>query len=225
MKDRRIPGNSVHVYIVDHQTLWRASVALLINKLHNCKVVGEADSGELAIEIVRRNPPDLILMEVNMPGIGGVEAVRRIRRFDSSVKILMLTSVAAEPFPSRALQSGADGYLTKRSSVRELDKCIRAVMSGQSYICQEVANAMALSSLSADFDSPFNALSVRELQIATLIIQGQRAADIAEQLHLSPKTINSYRYRIFSKLFVKSDVELVILATQSGLMQSVLEAS
>jgi len=187
-------------------------------------VTGEADSGEVAVDMVRRNPPDLVLMDVALPGIGGIEAVKRMRRNDSTVKIVMLTSVAAEPYPSRAMQVGADGYLTKRSSVRELDMCIRSVLSGQSYICPEVANAMALSSLSSDLESPFEALSVRELQIATLIMHGQRAADIALQLNLSPKTINSYRYRIFEKLSVDSDVELVILATQNGLMEWLYEA-
>ena len=214
----------MHVYIVDSQALWRSSAALLVNQLHGCRVTGEADSGEMAVDMVRRNPPDLVLMEVSLPGIGGIEAVKRIRRSDSRVKIIMLTSVAAEPYPSRAMQVGADGYLTKRSSVRDLDTSIRSVMAGQSYICPEVANTMALSSLSTDLDSPFEVLSVRELQIATLIMHGQRVADIAAQLHLSPKTINSYRYRIFEKLSVDSDVELVILATQNGLMEWLHEA-
>ena len=178
----------------------------------------------MAVDMVRRNPPDLILMDVALPGIGGIEAVKRIRRSDSTVKIIMLTSVATEPYPSRAMQVGADGYLTKRSSVRELDTSIRSVMAGQTYICTEVANSMALSSLSAELESPFEVLSVRELQIATLIMHGQRVADIAAQLHLSPKTINSYRYRIFDKLSVDSDVELVILATQNGLMEWLHEA-
>ncbi len=215
----------MHVYIVDSQALWRASAALLVNQLQGCKVTGEADSGELAVEMVRRNPPDLVLMDVSMPGIGGIEAVKRIRRSDSAVKIMMLTSLAVEPFPSRALQVGADGYLTKRSSVRELDTGIRTVMGGRSYICPEVANSMALSSLSPEIESPFEVLSVRELQIATLILQGQKVPDIAVQLHLSPKTINSYRYRIFQKLSIDSDVELVILATQNGLMEWLHEAN
>ena len=214
----------MHVYIVDSQALWRSSAALLVNQLHGCRVTGEADSGEMAVDMVRRNPPDLVLMEVSMPGIGGIEAVKRIRKSDLSVRVIMLTSLAVEPFPSRALQAGADGYLTKRSSVRELDSGIRTVMSGQSYICPEVANSMALSSLSPELESPFEVLSVRELQIATLILQGQRVSDIAKQLHLSPKTINSYRYRIFHKLSIDSDVELVILAHQSGLMEWLHEA-
>lgn len=224
MRTNRISEHSTHVYIVDSQALWRSSVALLVNQIQGCRVTGEADSGEVAVDMVRRNPPDLVLMDVALPGIGGIEAVKRMRRNDSTVKIVMLTSVAAEPYPSRAMQVGADGYLTKRSSVRELDMCIRSVLSGQSYICPEVANAMALSSLSSDLESPFEALSVRELQIATLIMHGQRAADIALQLNLSPKTINSYRYRIFEKLSVDSDVELVILATQNGLMEWLYEA-
>ena len=224
MKEKRISENCVHVYIVDSQALWRSSAALLVNQLHGCRVTGEADSGEMAVDMVRRNPPDLVLMEVSMPGIGGIEAVKRIRQSDVSVKIIMLTSLAVEPFPSRALQAGADGYLTKRSSVRELDSGIRTVMAGQSYICPEVANSMALSSLSPELESPFEVLSVRELQIATLILQGQRVTDIAKQLHLSPKTINSYRYRIFQKLSIDSDVELVILAHQSGLMEWLHEA-
>lgn len=224
MRANRISEHSVHVYIVDSQALWRSSAALLVNQIQGCRVTGEADSGEVAVDMVRRNPPDLVLMDVALPGIGGIEAVKRMRRSDSTVKIIMLTSVAAEPYPSRAMQVGADGYLTKRSSVRELDTCIRAVLSGQSYICPEVANAMAIASLSSDLESPFEMLSVRELQIATLIMHGQRVPDIATQLHLSPKTINSYRYRIFEKLSIDSDVELVILATQNGLMEWLHEA-
>ena len=213
-----------HVFMVDSQALWRTSAALLVNQLYGCTVTGEADSGELAVEMVRRNPPDLVLMDVAMPGIGGIEAVKRIRRTDLTVKIIMLTSLSAEPFPSRALRAGASGYLTKRSNVRELETAIRTVMAGQSYICPEVANFMALSSLNPEVESPFEVLSIRELQIATLIMQGQKVSDIAVQLHLSPKTVNSYRYRIFSKLSIDSDVELVILANQCGLMEWLHEA-
>ncbi len=224
MRERRSTGKPIRVYVVDHQALWRACMALLVNRLQNCEVVGEAPNGELAVEMVRRDPPDLVFMEVSMPGIGGIEAVRRIRRFNSTVKIAMLTSVTTEPFPTRALQSGANGYLTKQASVCEFDMGVRMVMAGEKYICQGVVNSMASSGPSAGADSPFSTLSARELQIATLIIQGKKVADIAEQLYLSPKTINSYRYRIFSKLSVRNDVGIVLLATKSGLMQDMLSA-
>lgn len=224
MRDSSNYEQAARIYIVDSQALWRSSAALLVNQINGCVVTGEADSGELVVDMVRRNPPDLLLMEVSLPGIGGIEAVRRIRRWDAAVKIVMLTSLAAEPFPSRALRAGANGYLTKRSSVRELEMAIRTVLSGQNFLSPEIANAMAMSSLSPEGESPLEVLSIRELQVATLIMQGQKVSDIAHQLHLSPKTVNSYRYRIFQKLSIDSDVELVILAAQCGLMEWLQEA-
>jgi len=210
----------ITVLLVDDHDLVRVGIRRLLADVQGIKVVGEAKSGEEAVRIVRDLQPNVVLMDVKMPGIGGLEATRKLLRADPSVKVIAVTVYGDEPFPSRLLQAGAAGYLTKGSSVDEMVHAIRTVYSGQRYISPEVAQQLALKHLSDNEASPFESLSERELQVMIMITNGMKVQTISDKLCLSPKTVNSYRYRLFEKLGVNSDVELTHLAMRHGLLDS-----
>lgn len=208
----------INVFLVDDHELVRTGIRRIIEDVRGMKVVGEADSGENSVKWCRANHADVILMDMNMPGIGGLEATKKILRFNPDVKIIVLTIHTENPFPTKVMQAGACGYLTKGAAPDEMVNAIRMVHSGQRYISPEIAQQMALSQFSAPSDNPFKELSERELQIMLMITKGQKVTDISEQLSLSPKTVNSYRYRLFSKLDISGDVELTHLAIRYGMI-------
>ena len=158
-------------------------------------------------------------MDMNMPGIGGLEATRKILRFNPDAKIIVLTIHTEEPFPTKVMQAGAAGYLTKNAPPVEMVQAIRQVACGQRYLSPEIAQQMALNKFKTE-DNPFDDLSERELQIMMMITSGQKVSDISESLNLSPKTVNSYRYRLFQKLNIGGDVELTRLAIRYGMLDA-----
>tara|TARA_R110001583_G_scaffold64345_3_gene186993 strand:- start:3127 stop:3756 length:630 start_codon:yes stop_codon:yes gene_type:complete len=206
--------------LVDDHELVRTGISRIIDDVRGMKVIGEADSGESAVKWCRNNHPDVILMDINMPGIGGLDAMHRILRINEDIKIIMLTMHTENPFPSKVMQAGAVGYLSKAAAPDEVLAAIRAVNSGQRYLAPEIAQKMALSQISPVAEDPFSVLSERELQIMMMITKGQRVVDISEQLGLSSKTINSYRYRLFDKLGVNGDVELTHVAIRYGMLDA-----
>lgn len=210
---------NIRVLLVDDHELVRIGIRRLLSDIQGIEVVGEAESGEQAIEMVPKLQPNVVLMDVNMPGMGGLEATRRLHRTAPDVKVLVVTVYGDEPYPSMVLQAGAVGYMTKGAGVEEMEQAIRQVNIGKRYISPEVAQQLALKHLSDDSDSPFDQLSEREMQVLIMIASGSRVQDIAEQLCLSPKTVNSYRYRLFEKLNVNSDVEMTHLAIRYNLIK------
>lgn len=210
----------INVLLVDDHDLVRIGIRRLLADVKGIKVIGEAKSGEEALRIVRDLDPHVVLMDVKMPGIGGLEATRKLLRADPAIKVIAVTVYGDEPFPSRLLQAGAAGYITKGSSLEEMVQAIRNVYAGQRYISPEVAQQLALRHLSDQEASPFDILSERELQVMIMITNGQKVQEISDKLCLSPKTVNSYRYRLFEKLNVNSDVELTHLAMRHGMIDS-----
>lgn len=209
---------TINVLIVDDHDLVRAGINHMLSQAEGINVLGEASTGETAVQMTRELSPDVVLMDVKMPGIGGLEATRKLLRISPNVKVLVVTVCDDDLFPSRLLQAGAVGYLTKGASMDEMLQAIRTVFTGQRYISPEVAKQLAFKHLVNDNESPFDALSERELQVMLMITEGMKVQDIAEKLHLSPKTVNSYRYRIFEKLTVKNDVELTHLAIRHNVL-------
>ena len=208
----------VKVVIVDDHDLVRQGIRKLLEEVNDITVVGEADSGEAAFDVVSKKKPDVVLMDVRMPGMGGMEATSKLMHTFPTIKILAVTSCEEEPLPSRILQAGAAGYLTKGASKEEMVRAVRAIYAGQRYISPEVAQKLALSKFVGPNESPFDSLSERELQVTLMITSGVKVTDISEKLHLSTKTINSYRYRIFEKVGVTSDVELTLLSVRYKLV-------
>lgn len=211
----------ISVFLVDDHELVRTGIRRILEDVRGIRVVGEAENGENAVQWCRDNNSDVILMDMNMPGIGGLEATKKILRVRPDTRIIVLTVHTEDPFPTKVMQAGASGYLTKCSAPDEMIQAIRAVHSGQRYISPEIAQQIALSQFkSHDIENPFKALSERELQIMLMITRGNKVNDIAEQLSLSPKTVNSYRYRLFDKLQINGDVELTRMAMRYGMLDS-----
>lgn len=206
--------------IVDDHELVRAGIRSLLSGVSGIKVIAEASSGEDAIKLAKEKHPNVILMDVKMPGIGGLEATRRILRSDADAKVIALTVYGGEPFPSKLLQAGAAGYLTKGSDAEEMIQAILSVHHGKRYLSPEVAQQLALKHVTDDAASPFDSLSEREMQVMLMIVNGQKVQEISDKLCLSPKTVNSYRYRLFEKLSVNSDVELTHLAIRHGILDT-----
>ena len=204
----------INVLLVDDHELVRFGDTTHSGRYKGIKVVGEASCGEDAVKWCRTNAVDVVLMDTSMPGIGGLEATRKIRQGSTAdVKIIMLTVHTENPLPAKVMQAGAAGYLSKGAAPQEVVSAIRSVYSGQRYIASDIAQQMALSQIEPEkTESPFASLSERELQIMLMITKGQKVNEISEQLNLSPKTVNSYRYRMFSKPNIHGDVEL----TQRG---------
>lgn len=202
----------IKVLLVDDHELVRVGIKRLLQDVQGIKVVNETGSGEEAVLLAKELMPDVVVMDVHMPGIGGLEATRKMIRHNPDIKVLALTIYTDEPYPSRLLQAGAAGYITKGCDPDEMIRAIRTVHAGQHYISPEIAQQIAIKRVTKKDESPLDLLSERELQIMLMITQGQKVQDISKKLCLSPKTINSYRYRIFDKLNIHSDVELTLMA-------------
>lgn len=207
----------IKVLIADDHHLVRTSIANILHNEDGMQVVGEAADGEEAIRQARRLRPDIVLMDVRMPGIGGLEATRKIARGMSDIKVVVLTAYLEEIFAQRLLDAGASGFISKGSEMVEMIRALRSIHAGQRYISPEIAQRLVLSKLDAQ-QNPFGHLSSRELQVALMIVNCHKVSDISDRLFLSPKTINTYRYRIFEKLGVQSDVELTHLGLRYGLI-------
>lgn len=210
----------IRILLVDDHALFRSGMKSILDAQEGLKVVAEAETGEDAVAFVRQTPPDVILMDVNMPGIGGIEATRRIVRIDPESKVVALTALDDQPFPNQLLDAGAVGYLTKGSPAEEMSSAIRQVMRGEQYICNEVAQRLSLSALvNKGKSTPLAKLSPREMQVMLMITKGSTTRQISDALFLSPKTISTYRTRLFEKLEIHNDVELTHFALRYGLIE------
>jgi len=209
----------INVLIVDDHALVRMGIRRLLDDLPDIAVVGEAENGERALDFIRTHRPDVVLLDMKMPGIDGWEVTRRLHKSHPEVKIIAVTALSTDSLPSRVLQLGAMGYLTKESGSQELAAAIRKVYQGERYLSAEIAQKMAINSLQSDRETPFDSLSEREMQIMLMITRGTSVQEIAERLFLSSKTINGYRYRVFDKLGIKNDVELTYLAMKHRLIE------
>lgn len=209
----------IKVLLIDDHELVRMGIKRLLQDVQGFKVVGVGASGEEAVQMAKELVPDVVIMDVNMPGIGGLEATRKMIRHNPDIKILALTIYEDEPYPSRLLQAGASGYITKGCDPDEMIRAVRTIHSGQRYISPGIAQQIAIKRVTKGEDSPLDLLSERELQIMLMITQGQKVQDISKKLCLSPKTVNSYRYRIFEKLGINSDVELTLMAMRLGMLE------
>lgn len=211
----------INILVVDDHELVRYGLTRILADMPHIKVVGEAGSGEDAVKLARELKPQVILMDVLMPGMGGLEATRRIHHFDPDIKVIAVTACDDDVYPSRLLNAGASGYLTKGADVEEMLKAISNVQSGKRYISPDIAQKLALKSFGKSSNKlPFDQLSERELQISMMIMDCNKVNEIAQSLCLSPKTVNTYRYRIFNKLGINSDVELVLMAVRYGLLDA-----
>jgi len=209
----------IRVILADDHALFRQGIRGILGLAGDIEVIAEAPSGEEALRLVRADPPDLVLMDLNMPGIGGLEATRRLNHHHPEVGVIVVTAVDESPFPSQLLDAGARGYVTKECETDELIKAIRTVARGGHFLSSDVAQKLALRGVGGrGTDSPLSRLSARELQVMTMIVRGQDTQEISESLFLSPKTVSTYRIRIQEKLSVRNDVELTHFALRNGVI-------
>ncbi|WP_367606001.1 two-component system response regulator LetA [Legionella sp. W05-934-2] len=209
----------IRVLIVDDHALVRMGIRRLLEDMQDMEVVADAESGEQALQLVKSLKPDVVLLDMKMPGIDGWEVTRRLKKSHPQIKVIAVTAMASEPLPNRVLQLGAMGYLTKESGSDEMAAAIRKVAKGDKYLSAEIAQKMAINSLDSSHNSPFELLSEREMQVMLMITSGMSVQDISERLYLSTKTINGYRYRMFEKLGIKNDVELTYLALKHRVIE------
>ncbi len=210
-------GNQlIRVLVADDHELVRKGITRMLADEAGIEVVGEASTGEDAISLARRLQPDVVLMDVKMPGIGGIEATKKIVKALPDVKVLALSVYEEEPFPSRLLKAGASGFLSKGAELDEMLRALKSVKAGQRFLSTEMAQSLQENN---ETSNPFDKLSQRELQITMMVAECKKVAEISEVLSLSPKTVNTYRYRVFEKLDIANDVELAHLAVKHGLIE------
>lgn len=211
----------IHILIIDDQVLIRTGLRHILAQSSEITKITEASSGEAALRRCRKNCPDVILLSLNLPGLTGFEITRKIMRTHPGARIIVLAVHAKPPYPTRLMNAGASGYLTRDCEADELTHAIKMVAAGQRYIGSEAAKQLALSMLTGSVnESPFEDLSAREMEVMLKITDGRRIPDIASLMCLSPKTVSTYKYRIMGKLGARSEVEMVRMAMRYGLLDS-----
>ncbi|MCB2263904.1 MAG: response regulator [Candidatus Thiosymbion ectosymbiont of Robbea hypermnestra] len=211
----------IKILLVDDHKLVRTGIRHILKEVGDMTVVGEAADGDSALKLAGDTTPDVVLMDVKMPGMGGIETTRRMVRRLPDVKVIALTVLDDAPFPTCLREAGAVGYLTKGCPAEEMIEAIRSVVSGSPYVAVSIARRYMLAGWRGVHaaTTPFEELSPRELEVAMMVLDGQRTGEISNRLSLSPKTISTYRQRIYGKLQVSTDVGLTRLALRHGLIE------
>jgi Response regulator containing a CheY-like receiver domain and an HTH DNA-binding domain len=193
---------TIRVFLIDDHALVRTGLRLILGTESDIEVVGEAETGEAALPMVRQLKPDVVLCDLHLPGYSGLEVTERLVRADIGVRVIIVSVLEDGPLPKRLLEAGASGYLGKAGDATELIRAVRDVARGKRYLGSNVAQNLALHTVGGDA-SPFDALSPRELEVAMLLTQGLRQEEIAKRLSLSAKTVNTHKTRLFEKTGVQ----------------------
>jgi len=207
---------AIKVFMVDDHALVRTGMRMILSNEVDIQVVGEAETGEQALPMIRQLEPDVVLCDLHLPGISGLEVTERITRAGRGPRVIMVSVLEDGPLPKRLLEAGARGYVGKGGDAAELLRAVREVARGKRYLGGNVAQNMALSGIGGG--TPLDALSDREVEIAMLLVQGLRQQEIAERLCLSPKTVNTHKARLFRKLQVEDSIALTRLLQQYGVV-------
>jgi two-component system invasion response regulator UvrY len=211
----------IKVFLLDDHGLMRAGYRMMLEPHADIEVVGEASSGEEALPAIRRLKPDVVLCDLHMPGVSGLDITERLVKGKSPARVIIVSVQVDGPMPRRLLDAGAFGYVGKCGEAPELLKAIREVARGRRYLGAAIAQTLALD---AHAGSPFDQLSPRELEVSLLFCQGLRAEDIARRLSLSGKTVATHKYRLMEKLGIKDTVALARMAAQHGVTEPALMA-
>lgn len=208
---------TIRVFMVDDHALVRTGLRMILSAETDIEILGEAESGEEALPQIRKLKPDVVLCDLHLPGISGLEITERIVRSKLECKVVIVSVLEDVPLPKRLLDVGAHAYVGKGGDASELLHAVRDAARGKRYLGSSIAQNMALASVSGG-DSPFDQLSPRELEVAMLLVQGLRQDAIAKRLSLSAKTINTHKSRLFEKIGVHDSIALARLAARYGLM-------
>ena len=208
----------IGVVVCDTHQLSRNGLIRLLAEEEDIDLLAECDRGEDAIRLAREHRADVLLIDMEIPDLGGLEVARRLRRTDGSSQVILVGIHAEGPIPARALESGASGYLTRGCAPLEVVKAVRRAAEGRRYVDAEVAQSMVIDRLNPG-QSPIATLTARELTVMVMVCNGYDRQTISERLCLSPKTVSTYRTRIMRKLGTANDVELTHLSYRHGLLE------
>lgn len=211
-------SKSITVLLVDDHQIVRVGFRRLIETTSDIRVLAEAQSGEESYQLVNDLRPNIIIMDINMPGIGGLEAIGRLRKRNVKEKIIALTVHETEPFPSRVLAAGAQGYLSKRCAPQELIQAIRKVYRGETFVTNQVMRE--INKTPGNDEAAINKLTPREFQVFSLLAEGRTAVEIGHDMNLSHKTIHSHRSNIMKKLKLETSFSIVQFAILQGIVKN-----
>ena len=206
----------ITVLILDDHALVRIGYRLILQQHLDIQVIDEASSGEEGLQKIRTLKPDVVLCDLHMPGLSGLEITERLNRSSSASKVIIVSVQQDGPMPKKLLDAGASGYLSKACDAEELIRAIRDVARGKRYLANDLAQRMALD---GNRQSPFDRLSPREIEVSLLFCQGWRAEDMARKLCVSSKTIATHKYRILDKLGIQDTIALARMAAQYGVSE------
>ena len=214
--------NAMRVLLVDDHVLVRAGIRMLLEKIPNVKVVGEATSGREAVEMLKAKSPNLVLMDIAMADLNGLDALSRISKDFPEVKVLILSAHANEEYVIRALRSGAAGYMLKDAATAELELAVRSAGSGKTYLSPSISRTAINSYLErmGDVISPLEQLTSRQREILQLIGEGKNTKEIASNLEISIKTVESHRLQLMERLHIHDVPGLVRFAIRTGLVSA-----
>jgi DNA-binding NarL/FixJ family response regulator len=212
-------SKKIKIILVDDHAVVRAGVRRLLEQEPLFDVIGEAESGEKAYQFFGELNPDVMVMDLSMPGMGGLEAIRRILMRDEKAKILVLSMHEDLSFANQALKLGAKGYLIKNTLADDLVQSIQAISKGEVFLSDEIAKKIAVSTIEGGQD-PIHDLSAREFEIFRLLAEGLEVDAIATTFNISPKTVSNYQTIIKQKLNIHSPVELIRYAIKAGLIKN-----
>ncbi len=208
----------IKVLLVDDHAVVRAGYRHLLQSAPDIQVIAEAASGEEAYRQYSDIQPDVTVMDISMPGMGGLEALRRIRAQHTNARVLIFTMHDDAVFPSRALEAGARGYLSKSSPPETLVEAVRAIAAGRRYLGQDVAQKVALEMVAGTVD-PLKTLTAREFEVFTYLAQGEQLVALGERLHIDYKTVVNIQSRIRQKLGIENTAQLVMMAIRAGVIK------
>ncbi|CAN6133460.1 CitB Response regulator containing a CheY-like receiver domain and an HTH DNA-binding domain [Methylophilaceae bacterium] len=209
---------TIELILVDDHAVVRSGLRRLLELNKRIEVIAEADSGEQAYQFYGELEPDVVVMDISMPGMGGLESARRIIKRYASAKIVIFSMHESASFASQALKSGVKGYVTKTGAPEDLTRAVLEVANGKTFLSAEIAQKIALEALSGH-DEPIHQLSGREFEVFRLLAEGKKVEEIAEMLKISQKTVANYYTMIKQKLGVSSPIDMVRLAIRHGLVE------
>lgn len=207
----------IRVFIVDDHALVRTGMRMILSAESDIEVVGDAESGEDALPLIRKLKPDVVLCDLHLPGLSGLEVTERIVKGDHESRVIIVSVLQDGPMPRRLLEAGASGYVGKGGDAAELLRAIREVARGKRFLANGIAQNLALAGIDGSA-SPFDSLSPREMEIALMLVQGLRQDAIAKRLSLSAKTVNTHKARLFEKLDITDSIALARLASRYGIV-------
>ena len=211
----------VKIVIADDHIVLREGVRALLNAVQEWEVVAEAGDGFEVLPLVEQHHPDIVVLDLSMPNLGGVETIARLQKLQNKPKVLVLSAKDDELSVREALRSGADGFVPKTAPAQELEFALRSIIKGQTYLSPSVSSGVLNRGIGEEdkFTTPITELSMREREVMKLLAEGRPNRDVAKMLHISPRTVDSHRANIMKKLSVNSNAELVQMAIKYGVVE------